>query len=131
MPKLRVLVATERGQGHRAGDFAYCIPGELVMPCDPCHLRGCGCRRAFIGLSSRCGTTTAEVARIPGFTLADLTMAIAASLEHSGMGELVHYTPEGMAADLAVVTAAFPVGTVLEIRKGRIKARKGELLYGE
>ena len=132
MPK--VLVATSRTQGRRASDFCYTIRGELVVPCEICEADrkagpdgGCGCARCWVGLSSRQGTTTAKVKVIDGFTLADLTVAIQASLEHSGMIALEAH-PEHAAADLALGLAdlakAFPKGAVLEIRMGKIAARK-------
>lgn len=134
MSKLRVLAATSRTQGQRASDFSYCIPGELVVPCEICEADqragadgGCGCARAWVGLSSRLATTTAKVKVIPRFSLADLTVAIQASLEHSGMLALEDH-PEHAAADLAWRLAdlakAFPKGAVLENRMGKIAARK-------
>jgi hypothetical protein len=131
--RLKVLAATSRTQGRRASDFSYCIPGELVIPSDVCKKDRkagpdgpCGCGRAWIGLSSRLATTTAKVKVIDGFSLADLTVAVQASLEHSGM-LLLESHPEHaaviLAREVADLAAAFPKGTVLENRMGRIKAR--------
>jgi hypothetical protein len=134
MSRLKVLAATSRTQGRRASDFSYCIPGELVVPADVCKKDRkagpdgpCGCGRAWIGLSSRLATTTAKVKVIPRFSLGDLRLAVEASLEHSGMLALEDH-PEHAAAILAKrvadLAAAFPKGTVLENRMGKIAARK-------
>jgi len=64
---MKVLVATERTQGDLAGDYDYCVPGELLwlpMVCDADRRDpsgGCGCGRGFGGLTSHRATTTGEV----------------------------------------------------------------------
>jgi hypothetical protein len=65
---MRLLTATRSGQGTRAGDFCFAVEGELVLVNDDVCATdrgdpdgGCGCGRAFVGLSSRKGTTTAAV----------------------------------------------------------------------
>lgn len=86
---MKFLVATNRTQGVLDGDYAYCVPGELLwitMVCDR-DLRdpdgGCGCGRGFGGLTSHRATTTAEVVDLD-MTEADLRMAVTTSLSDQG-----------------------------------------------
>lgn len=63
---MKLLVAAV---GDREDDFAYTVPGEVVMSAVPCDrdLRAggeCGCSRAFIGLASGRATTAAVVADV-------------------------------------------------------------------
>lgn len=68
---IKTLVATGRSQGRRLNDFNWCIEGELVCLggiCDDAEAdveSECGCGRAFYGLNSHEGTTTAVVAEVP------------------------------------------------------------------
>ncbi len=81
---MRVLVATDEGQGTRAGDFCWTVEGEIVLAgpvlecCDP---HGCGCGRGFPSLGSARSTTTAMVVERAGIEAADLRRAIRDSLE--------------------------------------------------
>lgn len=86
---MKVLVATGRTQGDVEGDYTFCVPGELLwitMVCDR-DLRdpdgGCGCGRAFGGLTSHRATTTAEVADLD-MSGADLRLAVTTSLSDQG-----------------------------------------------
>lgn len=64
---MRLLTATRQEQGNRPGDFCFAIEGELVVIDEPCATDradadgGCGCGRAFAGMSSLRATTTALV----------------------------------------------------------------------
>jgi hypothetical protein len=125
---MRLLTATERTQGQRDNDFHWCIEGELVIPPPQvCELDrsdpdgGCGCGRAFAGLSSHRATTTAIVSEIEGFSRYDLFDAIRSSLEQQGWA-----TDEaGDLTDVMVELAAeHPIGTVLEHRLEHIAVRK-------
>jgi hypothetical protein len=86
---MRLLTATTKTQGHRPDDFAWTIEGELVWPGLVCATDardphgGCGCGRAFSGLNSHRGTTTAEVRDLP-LTVDDLWLAMQAHLYDSG-----------------------------------------------
>lgn len=86
---MKFLVATNRTQGDMAGDYTYCVPGELLWITMVCgwDLRdpdgGCGCGRGFGGLTSHRATTTAEVADL-GMTEADLRLAVTTSLSDQG-----------------------------------------------
>ena len=86
---MKLLIATSRTQGDVAGDYTYCVPGELLwitMVCDR-DLRdpdgGCGCGRGFGGLTSHRATTTAEIADLD-ITEADLRLAVTTSLSDQG-----------------------------------------------
>lgn len=103
---MKVLVATGLSQGRRVSDFNWCIEGELVCLGGMCRLgeldseSECGCGRAFYGLNSHEGTTTAVVADLP-LTREDYIEAhrssfeaqgkitISAAIEADGMVEMV------------------------------------------
>jgi hypothetical protein len=56
---VKVLAAT---QGHDPDDFCFAVPGELVTVAARCgDAYSCGCGRAWVGLTTRKGTTTAIV----------------------------------------------------------------------
>lgn len=86
---MRVLVATHETSGTVAGDFDYCVEGELVYMQEPCDRDrrdpdgGCGCGRAFSGLSSHRATTTARVAELE-LSPDDIRRALRDSLEAGG-----------------------------------------------
>lgn len=126
---MKVLVATERGQGSRKNDFAHATPGELVTfasECDGEPVDGaCGCRRALGGVESHKATTTFTVEERP-ITLKDLTAALDKSLREGGWvdeGEDDAWARED-AREIARIAAAFPVGAVIERRGNNFKTRK-------
>ena len=129
---MKVLVATRRSQGERAGDFSFCVPGELVYLASICDCdllfpkHGCGCSRAFAGLSSLRATTTAEVVDLE-FTEADYVEAVASGLDRAGWGPSA--APE-LVEELGSIMATLAVGTVVGrsfdevvVRQGPIRAR--------
>src|SRR3954468_14149361 len=87
---MKVLVATRRTQGARAGDYDWCVDGELVWIQEPCgrdrrrEQDSCGCGRGFAGLASHRATTTAEVRTIPGMTRDQYASAIRMGMEDGG-----------------------------------------------
>jgi hypothetical protein len=87
---MRLLTATRVGQGERDGDFFHAVEGELVVLGEVCAtdrndpLGGCGCGRAFSGLSSQRATTTALV-RDLDLSPEDLEFAIAARFAADGI----------------------------------------------
>jgi hypothetical protein len=87
---MRLLTATSERQGERDGDFSYATEGELVVLGEVCAtdrndaVGGCGCGRAFSGLSSNRATTTALV-RDLHLTREDLELAIARRLAAAGI----------------------------------------------
>jgi hypothetical protein len=124
---MKVLVATARTQGDRAGDFNWCVEGELVWMGEVCAAderdpdRGvCGCGRSFGGLNSHRGTTTAEVRDLVGFSRTDYVEAIRSSLEQQGWPT---DTAEAEADDLLEVAGFWEPGTVVERRLDSIRVR--------
>ena len=128
---MRVLVATDEGQGTRAGDFCWTVEGEIVLTgsvlecCDP---HGCGCGRGFPGLGSARSTTTAMVVERAGIEAADLRRAIRDSLERQGwLAELDGDERDALVAEEAALlswtAAQFPLGAVLSRRGDQVWQR--------
>ncbi len=131
---MKLLTATRTGQGERDGDFCHAVEGELVILGFVCATDeaepdgGCGCGRAFAGMSSLRATTTALVRELD-LTLDDLRMAVEAHHIAAGLGpdllgredfaDLVDETIEE-----AVHLARFwPVGTVVGRRLDHVHRR--------
>lgn len=86
---MKVLVATHESQGAREDDFDGCVEGELVWIQEPCALDragsgDCGCGRAFAGIASHRGTTTATIRDLPGLTMERYTEALRGSFADQG-----------------------------------------------
>jgi hypothetical protein len=121
---MKLLVATERTQGDMAGDYTYCVPGELLwitMVCgrdrrDP--EQGCGCGRGFGGLTSHRATTTAEVVE-RDFPEYGLRLAISTSLTDQGWlrpdASVIERTRvvDEVIADIMSIVEPLPVGTIV------------------
>ncbi|MFB4308001.1 hypothetical protein [Actinomadura sp. GTD37] len=124
---MKLLTATNAGQGLRDNDFDWCVEGELVhigMVCardrgDPDG--GCGCGRSFAGLNSHRATTTAMVRDVPGFTEGDYVLAIRSSLEQQGCDPAF---AEHDAALLRCLVRDWPVGVIVERRLDEIVVRQ-------
>ena len=88
---MKLLTATRTGQGERPGDFSYAVEGELVILGLVCATDrnnpdgGCGCGRAFSGLSSKKATTTALV-RDLDLSVDDVRLAVGGYYAAGGMG---------------------------------------------
>ncbi|MFW3172922.1 DUF7715 family protein [Geodermatophilus sp. CPCC 206100] len=133
---MKLLTATYTGQGERDGDFCFAIEGELVLVGDVCAADqadpdpdgGCGCGRAFTGMSSHRAGTTAMV-RDLDLSLDDLQLAVEAHLVAAGTGpdvlgdedfaELV----EEVVQETAAFASWWPVGTVLGRRLDFVRRR--------
>ena len=91
---MKLLTATRTGQGERDGDFCHAVEGELVLLGFVCATDrknpdgGCGCGRAFAGMSSQRATTTALVRELD-LTYEDLRMAVEAHHTAAGLGPAV------------------------------------------
>jgi len=84
---VKVLVATTEAQDSQGDDFAWAVDGELVfIPTLSCEGHECGCRRAFAGMASNQGTTTALVVDRPDISRAQLATALADSLDRQNAG---------------------------------------------
>ena len=121
---MRLLTATRDRQGEESGDFCYAIEGELVLIGEVCATDrnnpdgGCGCGRAFAGMSSRRATTTALV-RDLDLTPDDLRTALEDYYTASGMGPDVVGAADfrDMVTDdlelMGKVAASVPAGAVI------------------
>ncbi|MGS0685607.1 DUF7715 family protein [Nakamurella sp. GG22] len=122
---MKVLVATTRTQGARSNDFDFCVEGELVWIGAVCADDrrdpdgGCGCGRAFAGMSSHRGTTTARVAELD-LDFAHYAEALRSSLKAQGWPTRQAIPMAGELTDLA---DDFPIGAVLERRLDEIRWR--------
>jgi hypothetical protein len=129
---MKTLVATRRSQGDRQGDFSFCVPGELVylgLVCDDDRLfpnHGCGCGRAFAGLSSHRATTTAEVVDLD-FTLADYIEAVASGLDQAGWGRS---SAAEIVEELVGIVSPLAVGTVVGRKVDEVVVREGPIGVG-
>ncbi len=132
---MRFIVATQETNGDVAGDFTFCVEGELVTLDEPCDrdtrdpAGGCGCGRAFSGLHSHRATTTARVAELE-LSEADVREAIRSSLEAGGWLDPRIGTSESNRAmvDEAFerghqIAEHFPVGSVIGRRLDQVFAR--------
>ena len=120
---MKLLTATHLRQGEQAGDFCHAIEGELVLLGFVCATDekdpdgGCGCGRAFSGMSSMRATTTALV-RDLDVTVDDVRLAVEGYHVSSGLGPDVIGGPEfqGLVTatmdDLAQI-AHVPAGAVV------------------
>ena len=121
---MKLLTATRERQGERDGDFCFAVEGELVLLGYVCATDqanpdgGCGCGRAFSGMSSLKATTTALV-RDLDLSLDDVRLAVEGYYVAAGMGpdllgrqefaELVAATVD----DMVDVAASLPDGAVV------------------
>ena len=132
---MRVLVATRKTQGQRKNDFCFCNEGELVKLTFDCDKDGdnpdgpCGCRRAFAGLESAKGTTTARVEE-RAMSLDEYRERMWKSYVDEGWAAPGHYGLERkesdrMAIEMLGLAKVWVAGTVLE-RRERVQARVEE-----
>lgn len=117
---MKILVTTRETQGQRESDFFWTKEGELAVlgfVCDTDRVKpggpigdpdgGCGCGRAFIGKTSRKGTTTVKV--------------VERDLDLDAYVDLVG--DQGRAEYLAATADLHPVGSILEKRGEYIQCR--------
>lgn len=120
---MKLLTATRERQGERVGDFCHAIEGELVLLGFVCATDeadpdgGCGCGRAFSGMSSMRATTTALV-RDLDVSLDDVRLAVEGYYVSAGMGpdaigdqEFAELVAESL-VDMAQIAERVPVGAV-------------------
>jgi hypothetical protein len=138
---MKLLTATRERQGERDGDFCHAIEGELVLLGFVCATDeadpdgGCGCGRAFSGMSSMRATTTAVV-RDLDVSIDDVRLAVEGYYVSAGTGpdviggaefeEVVSATLE----DLAEI-AHVPVGAVVGRRLDNLTWRSEPSEVGE
>ena len=126
---MNVLTATSETQGARDNDFDWTIEGELVWigwVCakdqrDPDH-GGCGCGRAFAGMSSHRATTTARVSDL-ALTRDDVITAYAGYLESAGYGVFVEAELAAEVDEMLTMCATWRAGDVIERRLDVLSVR--------
>lgn len=128
---MKLLTATSERQGERDGDFCFAVEGELVLLGFVCATDqadpdgGCGCGRAFSGMSSMRATTTALV-RDLDISFDDARMAVEGYYVSAGMGADVMGPQEFTAMvaetliEMADIADAVPVGAVVGRRLDRL-----------
>ncbi len=124
---MKLLTATRERQGERDGDFCYAVDGELVLlglVCADDEANpdgGCGCGRAFSGMSSMRATTTALV-RDLDVSLDDVTMAVEGYYVSSGIG------PDAIGgaalADLVAETVVYMTDIAEPLQVGAVVGRR-------
>lgn len=113
---MNFLVATALTQGEKAGDYHWCVEGELLWIQEPCGTdrrdreMPCGCGRGFSGVSSRVGNTTARVADVE-LSREELVAALEASLEQGGWPPI--WAAE-LIDDMIELAAEWPVGAIID-----------------
>ena len=139
---MKLLTATRERQGERDGDFCFAVEGELVLLGFVCATDqadpdgGCGCGRAFSGMSSLRATTTALV-RDLDLSVDDVRIAVEGYYVAAGMGpdvigrgefaELVTATVDEM-GDIA---PSLPAGAVVGRRLDNLVWRSEPSEVGE
>ena len=131
---MKLLTATRERQGERDGDFCHAVEGELVLLGLVCATDerdpdgGCGCGRAFSGMSSMRATTTALV-RDLDVSIDDVKLAVEGYYVSSGLGPDLIGGAEfaDLAAETVVgmeeIAAALPVGAVVGRRLDQLTWR--------
>lgn len=132
---IKLPIATDRTQGQRSNDFMFTKLGELVYPGYVCTKDqadpdgGCGCGRAFTGLTSHKMTTTAIIREME-LTLEELADAIEASYINGGFLKKAGDDPDLVDATVRVlleIGQGFAAGTVIERRLDEFSARGANL----
>jgi hypothetical protein len=131
---MKLLTATHERQGEQDGDFCHAIEGELVLLGFVCATDeadpdgGCGCGRAFSGMSSMRATTTALV-RDLDVSLDDVRLAVEGYYASSGMGPDVigrrgfDELMEDAFGQMVGIGLSLPVGAVVGRRLDRVVRR--------
>jgi hypothetical protein len=124
---MKLLTATRERQGERDGDFCFAVEGELVLLGLVCATDaanpdgGCGCGRAFSGMSSMRATTTALV-RDLDVSLDDVRLAVEGYYVAAGMGPDVIGGDEF--AELAAATVEEMVDIAAWLPAGAVVGRR-------
>ena len=124
---MKLLTATRERQGERDGDFCFAVEGELVVlgfVCDDDERNpdgGCGCGRAFSGMSSLRATTTALV-RDLDLSVDDVRIAVEGYYVAAGMGPDV--IGRGEFAELVTATVDEMVDIAPSLPAGAVVGRR-------
>jgi hypothetical protein len=121
---MKLLTATPERQGEQDGDFCFATEGELVLLGFVCAADeadpdgGCGCGRAFSGMSSLRATTTALV-RDLDLSIDEVRLAVEGYYAAAGMGPDVIGAAEfadvvsATVDDMADISRSLPAGAVV------------------
>jgi hypothetical protein len=139
---MKLLTATRERQGEMDGDFCFAIEGELVLLGLVCATDardpdgGCGCGRAFSGMSSMRATTTALV-RDLDVSIDDVRLAVEGYYVSSGLGpdviggaQFADLVAETVVA-MEEIAEALPVGAVVGRRLDHLTWRSEPSEVGE
>jgi hypothetical protein len=139
---MKLLTATRERQGERDGDFCHAVEGELVLLGLVCATDerdpdgGCGCGRAFSGMSSMRATTTALV-RDLDVSVDDVMLAVEGYYVSSGLGpdliggaEFADLVAEAV-VEMEEIAEALPVGAVVGRRLDHLTWRSEPSEVGE
>ena len=131
---MRLLTATRERLGEQDGDFCFATDGELVLIGDVCATDradpdgGCGCGRAFSGMSSLRATTTALM-RDLDLSIDDVRLAVEGYYAAAGMGPEI-LGAEGFAEEVAatldvmtLIARSVPVGAIVGRRLDNLVRR--------
>jgi hypothetical protein len=124
---MKLLTATRERQGERDGDFCFAVEGELVLLGYVCATDqanpdgGCGCGRAFSGMSSLKATATALV-RDLDLTVDDVRLAVEGYYVAAGMGPVVIGIEEF--AEVVAATVDDMVDVALNLPAGAVVGRR-------
>lgn len=128
---MKVFVSTKETQGQRKSDFCWTTDGELVifgMVCDKDKRAqtadgGCGCGRSLVGMTSQKATTTFKVVDMD-ISHQDFREAYCNHLRDGGwpVPALKVYAKE--VDDFLAIANSFPVGAIVELRKGNYGMRR-------
>jgi hypothetical protein len=139
---MKLLTATRERQGEQDGDFCFAVEGELVLLGYVCATDqadpdgGCGCGRAFSGMSSLRATTTALV-RDLDLSIDDVRLAVEVYYLAAGMGPDVLGAEDfagAVAEELDImdrIAASVPVGAVVGRRLDNLIWRSEPASAGE
>jgi hypothetical protein len=139
---MRLLTATRERQGEEEGDFCFAVEGELVLLGFVCATDqadpdgGCGCGRAFSGMSSLRATTTALV-RDLDLSHDDVRLAVEGYYVAAGLGPDVLGAAdfaEAVTEELDImdrIAASVPAGAVVGRRLDNLIWRSEPASAGE
>jgi hypothetical protein len=129
MLDMKILTATATGQGIRDDDFDWAVEGELVwlgLLCDDDEMypdSGCGCSRAFSGLSSMKATTTALVRDLP-MSREDVADALSSYFELAGYADFVDPRTLQQEVDALLIAGShWETGSIVERRVHQLRSR--------
>lgn len=128
---MKVLVASELGQGTRPSDVMNAIEGELVYMVDVCpdsrqfpYGPQCDCGITFFGIFSGEVTSTALVRDLEGLTYEGYVACLETTHGDAVRGGCTcGFDAEGIASALIAIAAPLREGTVVERCVDRVRVR--------